>query len=183
MRIDKVKKIMNEDAMKNAIDEQALKILSSVKDHNKLTVIGIRTRGVPLAYRLKKILDKKTNLDIPIGKLDITLYRDDLSQIDEQPIVGVTDLSFDVTDKIIILVDDVIFTGRTIRAALDAIIDFGRPKTIKAFILIDRGLREYPIHPDFVSLKIETDYYQVVRVRLKEVDGEDEVLLVDLDEK
>ena len=176
----KAKLLMDAEALKKSINEQALKILEAVKEKEKLAIIGIRTRGVPLATRLKEILVKKTGLDIPIGKLDITLYRDDLSTIDTQPIVGVTDLPFDVTDKIIILVDDVIFTGRTIRAALDAIIDFGRPKAIKAFILIDRGLREYPIQPDFFSLKIETNYNQVVQVRLKEVDGAEEVLLVDL---
>jgi len=176
----KAKLLMDADVLKKSINEQASKILEVIKEKEKIAIIGIRTRGVPLASRLKEILDKKTGLNIPIGKLDITLYRDDLSTIDTQPIVGITDLPFDVTDKIIILVDDVIFTGRTIRAALDAIIDFGRPKSIKAFILIDRGLREYPIQPDFYSLKVETNYNQVVQVRLKEVDGSEEVLLVDL---
>ena len=175
--------IMNAEEIKKALDKLADEILNAVKEPEKLALIGIRTRGVHIAMRLKAILDEKlkhkNGQELPFGKLDINLYRDDFHQKRNQPVIGITDIPFDVTDKIILLCDDVMFTGRTTRAALDAIIDFGRPKSVKAVALIDRGLREYPIQPDFVSKKVETSDKETVKVRLVETDGEDKVILTD----
>ena len=142
-----------------------------------LVLLGIKTRGVFIAERLARQIEAAHSQPVPTGVIDITLYRDDLSTIGPQPVVGKTTINFDVTGKKIILVDDVIFTGRTIRAALDQIVDYGRPKLIRLLAFADRGLREYPIQPDYAALKVETDTTQVVQVRLSEVDGEDRVVL------
>ena len=142
-----------------------------------LVLLGIKTRGIYISDRIAKLMEKNHQQKVTTGILDITLYRDDLSTLGPQPIVGKTSIDFDVTDKKIILMDDVIFTGRTIRAAMDEIVDFGRPKLIRLLSLVDRGLREYPIQPDYYAQKIDTDPSQVVQVRLSEVDGEDRVVL------
>ena len=143
-----------------------------------LAIIGIRRRGVELASRIQKILQKK-GIEIPFGTLDITLYRDDLSTVGIHPVVRQTDIPFDLTGKDILLVDDVLFTGRTIRAALSEIIDFGRPRTVKLLVLIDRDHRELPIQPDFIGKFMETKNLQFIEVRLKELDGEDKILLME----
>jgi pyrimidine operon attenuation protein/uracil phosphoribosyltransferase len=161
-----------------AINDMTAKIRASFKDAADLVIIGIRIRGETLAARLQKRLEKLYGCKIPLGILDITLYRDDFSTLSSQPVVHETELPFDVTGKKIILVDDVIFTGRTIRAALDQIIDFGRPKLVRLVVLVDRGWREYPIQPDFVGLKVDISADEIVQVRLNEIDGEEKVLLV-----
>jgi len=143
----------------------------------KIALIGIHCRGVPLAQRLAKELEKLGAKNIPLGILDITLYRDDLSLVASQPIVKETKLPFGIDDKVLVLVDDVLFTGRTIRSALDALIDFGRPQGIKLAVLIDRGNRELPIQADYIGKKISTNLQEMVKVELKEVDGKDEVSL------
>lgn len=160
------------------LTEQVVRHFDSPED---LAIVGIRTRGVTLAQRLRNLLSAHYKQEIPLGILDITLYRDDLSQLASQPLVEPTELPFDVSGKKIILVDDVIFTARTVRAALDQLIDFGRPQLVRLLVIIDRGWREYPIAPDFVGKKIETALNQTVQVRLKEIDGEDAVLIIPLE--
>ena len=147
-------------------------------DIENLALVGIRRRGVELAARLQDILQKKTAI-IPLGILDITLYRDDLSAVAKQPVVRETQIQFDLDGKNILLVDDVLFTGRTIRAALSELVDFGRPRSIKLLTLIDRGHRELPIQPDFTGKFIQTESSQSIEVRLEEVDGEDKILLIE----
>jgi pyrimidine operon attenuation protein/uracil phosphoribosyltransferase len=143
-----------------------------------LALVGIRRRGVELAARLQNMLQKKT-IEIPLGILDITLYRDDLSAVAKQPVVRETQIQFDLDGKDILLVDDVLFTGRTIRAALSELVDFGRPRSIKLLTLIDRDHRELPIQPDFTGKFIQTESNQSIEVHLKELDGEDKILLIE----
>lgn len=174
------RKIMDEIDIRNTLERLASEILERHKDYKKIALIGIRTRGAPLAKRLKEILDKKFSASIPLGVLDITFYRDDLQKISESPEVKSTLLDFDVDGKEIILVDDVLYTGRTIRSALDAIIDFGRPDKVELLVLIDRGHRELPIHPDYLGKKVATSKDETVEVRLKEIDGIDEVVICEI---
>ena len=178
-RIEK-RKIMDEIDIRNTLERLASEILERHKDYKKIALIGIRTRGAPLAKRLKEILEKKLSISIPIGILDITFYRDDLQKISESPEVKSTLLDFDVDEKEIILVDDVLYTGRTIRSALDAIMDFGRPDKVELLVLIDRGHRELPIHPDYLGKKVATSKDESVEVRLKEIDGIDEVVICEI---
>jgi len=140
-----------------------------------IAIVGIRRRGAAIADRIKKYLPEE---DIPVGYLDITFYRDDFSTVGAHPVISETEVLFDMNDKKVLLVDDVLFTGRTIRAALDALIDMGRPALVKLFVLIDRGHRELPISADFVGRRVETKKSEMVEVRVKEVDGVDEVLVV-----
>src|SRR5690242_13517417 len=139
--------------------------------------LGIRTRGVPLARRIPTAIREITQHDVPTGALDITLYRDDLMRhaVGAQPVVGRTEIPFSIDEKRILLVDDVLYTGRTIRAALDALIEFGRPKAIQLVVLVDRGHRELPIKADYVGKNLPTSLSQSVQVRLEEIDGRDEV--------
>lgn len=174
------RKIMDEIDIKNTLERLASEILERHKDYKKIALIGIRTRGAPLAKRLKEILEKKLSISIPLGVLDITFYRDDLQKISESPEVKSTLLDFNVDEKEIILVDDVLYTGRTIRSALDAIIDFGRPAKVELLVLIDRGHRELPIHPDYLGKKVATSKEETVEVRLKEIDGVDEVVICEI---
>ena len=140
-----------------------------------LCLIGIKTRGIPLARRLAKNIADIEGSEIPVGELDIAMYRDDLSKVSTDPIVSDTNVPFSVVDKTIVLVDDVLFTGRTIRAALDALMDFGRPARIQLAILVDRGHRELPLRPDYIGKNLPTARDERVFVRLTEVDGEDSV--------
>lgn len=150
------------------IEELAGAVLKHCGD-KQFSLIGIQTGGIHLASRLKKIMEEKTSMVIPVGVLDITLYRDDILMGLSQPLVKKTDIPFEVTDSRIVLIDDVLYTGRTIRAALDAIIDLGRPKFIKLLVLVDRGFREYPIHADFTGIFAETSENETVKVQLKEM--------------
>ncbi len=156
-------------------------ILEKNKGTNGLCLVGIRTRGVFLAKRLASHIEKIDGNKVLVGILDITLYRDDLTKVSEQPVVHETNINFDITDKKVILVDDVLYTGRTIRAALDALIDFGRPKIIQLAVLIDRGHRELPIRADYVGKNIPTAKSETVEVRLQECDVKDEVIIVEQD--
>jgi len=176
--MSKKESLMDRHALRAALDQMAEGILALKPDVGRIALVGIRTRGINLAERLKTRLDHLSGCDIPIGALDITLYRDDLSTLAKQPLVGETHISFDVEGREIVLVDDVLYTGRTIRAALDAIVDYGRPQRIILAVLVDRGNREYPIQPDVAALKISTDHNQNVQLRLDEVDGEEYVMLV-----
>ena len=144
---------------------------------DELALIGIRTRGVPLARRLAQSIREINQHDVPTGALDITLYRDDLMRtpVGAQPVIRKTEIPFSIDDKRVLLVDDVLYTGRTIRAALDALIEFGRPKAIQLVVLIDRGHRELPIKADYVGRNVPTSLTESVQVHLSEVDGSDEV--------
>jgi pyrimidine operon attenuation protein/uracil phosphoribosyltransferase len=147
---------------------------SGVKD---LALVGIKRRGVPLAERIAALLNAGRKPKIPVGAIDITLYRDDLQMVAETPIVRGSEIEFDINGKTLVLVDDVIFTGRTIRAALSELLDFGRPKAIQLAVLADRGHRELPIQPDFAAKVIKTQRSDLVDIFLKETDGRDEIVL------
>ncbi len=172
-------KILDSDTILRALMRIAHEILEKNKGIDKLCLVGIRNRGVHLAHRLAECIKIIEHKDIPVGILDITLYRDDLTLIAQQPLVRKTEIDFDINDKVVILVDDVLYTGRTIRAALDALVDFGRPKFIQLAILVDRGHRELPIRADYVGKNIPTALRETVEVRLKEVDGSDGVVIVE----
>lgn len=172
--------LLDSEGIRRALTRIAHEIVEKNKGVDNLVVVGIRTRGVPLAERLADLIEKIEKRKPPVGSLDITLYRDDLSSLSYQPIVRSTELPLDITGKIIVLVDDVLYTGRTIRAALDAVIDMGRPKTIQLAVLVDRGHRELPIRADFVGKNVPTSSHETVSVQLTESDGgmgEDTVLL------
>jgi pyrimidine operon attenuation protein/uracil phosphoribosyltransferase len=140
-----------------------------------LVLVGIQRRGVPIAHRLAAAILEHEDVALPVGALDITFYRDDLSMLAQQPVVKGTDLPFDVTGTTVVLVDDVLYTGRTIRAAMDALMEYGRPQAIRLAVLVDRGHRELPIRADHVGKNVPTSREELVRVRIEEVDGEDAV--------
>jgi len=171
--------VMDADRMARALTRIAHEILERNRGTSDLALVGIRTRGVPLARRIAHSLKDINQGDVPTGALDITLYRDDLMRhaVGPQPLVRRTEIPFSIDDKRILLVDDVLYTGRTIRSALDALIDFGRPRSIQLIVLVDRGHRELPIKADYVGKNLPTSPKQSVQVRLQEIDGEDEVLL------
>lgn len=169
--------LMNESDISRALNRLTAEILDRNKGAKNLVIIGIRSRGVPLADRLAAMIKASEGKAPETGYLDITLYRDDIGITDKQPVVKKTEIPFNIYEKNIILVDDVLYTGRTIRAALDALNDFGRPRKIQLCVLIDRGNRELPIRADFVAKKISTRYEDKVLVHLKEIDGEDTVYL------
>ncbi|NLC15682.1 MAG: bifunctional pyr operon transcriptional regulator/uracil phosphoribosyltransferase PyrR [Firmicutes bacterium] len=174
--IDKAE-IMDADGIRRALVRIAHEIVERNKGLDNVVLVGIRRRGVPLARRLADILKNSENVDVPVGELDITLYRDDLSLKFEQPHVGRTMLPFDVEGKKVVLVDDVLFTGRTVRAALDAIIDLGRPACIQLAVLVDRGHREIPIRADYVGKNVPTSRKEVIHLRLEEYDGIEQVVI------
>ncbi len=177
---DKIKaKIMDERKMKRAFIRIATEITERNRDLNNLVIIGIRTRGVYVAKRIAKQIKNLENIEVPIGILDITLYRDDFSDLEAKHIVKTTEINFSIKNRDILLVDDVLFTGRTIRAAMDSLMDLGRPKTIQLLVYIDRGHRELPIRADYVGKFLPTSRKEVVQVRLKEIDGTEEVLITE----
>jgi len=153
-------------------------IVTDFSSLDNVVVVGVRCRGDHLASRMVKQIKKLTGKDIPLGILDITLYRDDFTAIGPEPVVRKTEIPFDLTGKNVILVDDVLYTGRTTRAALDELIDFGRPARIRLVVLIDRNQRELPIQPDYVGKKVEVNPKQIIKVHLEEMDGEDGVFIV-----
>ncbi|HSC29103.1 MAG TPA: bifunctional pyr operon transcriptional regulator/uracil phosphoribosyltransferase PyrR [Vicinamibacterales bacterium] len=171
--------VMDADRMSRALTRIAHEILERNRGLDDIALVGIRTRGVPLARRLARTLQEINGDDVPTGALDITLYRDDLMRhaVGPQPLVRRTEIPFSIDDCKILLVDDVLYTGRTIRAALDALIDFGRPRAIQLIVLVDRGHRELPIKADYVGKNLPTSLRQSVQVRLLEVDGTDEVVI------
>ena len=171
-------KVMDQEAVRRAVLRMAHEILEKNKGVDRLALVGIRTRGVVLAQRLKKVIKDIEGVELPAGILDITLYRDDLTLISTKPVVRETLIDFDITDMKIILVDDVFFTGRTIRAALNALVDFGRPASIQLAVLVDRGHRELPIRADFVGKNIPTAKNQDVQVILDESDGKTDEVIV-----
>ncbi len=175
----KPKRIMDEGALKRTLERIALEILERSGGSEGLALVGVVRKGDILAARLKEIIDRVDGGDILLGHLDITLYRDDLSLSGPQPTVRTSDIPFDVTGRTLILVDDVLYTGRTTRAALDALMDFGRPKAIQFVALVDRGCRELPIQPDFVGLKVDAVKSERVMVELVEDGKADGVILME----
>ena len=171
--------VMDADRMSRALTRIAHEILERNRGLDDLALVGIRTRGVPIAKRIARALKEINGDDVPTGALDITLYRDDLMRhaVGPQPVVRRTEIPFSIDDRKILLVDDVLYTGRTIRAALDALIDFGRPRAIQLIALVDRGHRELPIKADYVGKNLPTSLRQSVQVRLQEIDGTDEIVI------
>ncbi|HEU0168156.1 MAG TPA: bifunctional pyr operon transcriptional regulator/uracil phosphoribosyltransferase PyrR [Chloroflexota bacterium] len=169
------KVIMTDDDVRRALTRIAHEVIEHNKGVRQLVLVGMRTRGVPLAKRLAAKLDEFEGVQVPVGELDITLYRDDIGMRAVQPLVGSTAIPTDISNKTIVLVDDVLFTGRSVRAALDALIDYGRPKAIQLAVLVDRGHRELPIRPDYVGKNVPTSLDEDIAVRLREVDGRDGV--------
>ncbi len=169
--------ILDAEGIQRVLMRISHEILERDRGIEGLALVGIRSRGEFLARRLQKILTSVGEQPVPVGALDITLYRDDLSLIAASPIVRATEIPFDVTGRRVIIVDDVLFTGRTVRAAMDALADLGRPQTIELAVLIDRGHRELPIRADYVGKNIPTSQKELVQVRLAEADGVDEVVI------
>jgi pyrimidine operon attenuation protein/uracil phosphoribosyltransferase len=174
-----MKVILNSKQIEQILDDLAGLIISETPQELDIATVGIRSRGEILAQRLSELLSKKLSKDVPCGTLDITLYRDDLNspQSNSQPQVRTTEIGFDIDDKIIILVDDVLYTGRSTRAAMDALIDLGRPKVIKLAVLVDRAGREFPIQADYAGYKTDVAPGKLVQVNLVESDGKDEVVV------
>ncbi len=169
--------LMDEDGIRRALTRIAHEIVEKNKGMEDLVLVGIRTRGVPLAERIAAEIERIEGVRPPVGTLDITLYRDDLSLLSYQPVVRATQIPVDIQGKTIVLTDDVLFTGRTIRAALDALIDMGRPYIIQLAVLVDRGHRELPIRADYVGKNVPTSARESVSVKLRELDAVDQVML------
>jgi len=174
-------KILDKDGIEKVLTRIAHEIIEHNKGTGDMAVIGIKSRGAFLARRIAGKLVKIEGIEVPVGALDITLYRDDLTEIAAQPVIHETEIDFDITGKKIILVDDVLYTGRTVRCALDELIDFGRPANIQLAVLVDRGHRELPIRPDYVGKNTPTAKNESVEVRLKESDGAEEVVILEAD--
>ncbi|NLF44730.1 MAG: bifunctional pyr operon transcriptional regulator/uracil phosphoribosyltransferase PyrR [Syntrophomonadaceae bacterium] len=172
--------LMDEMDIKRALTRITHEIIEKNKGVENVAVIGIRRRGGPLADRLAENIEAIEGFKVPVGILDITLYRDDLTTMASQPLVRRTEVNFDINDKVIVLVDDVLYTGRTIRAALDALIDLGRPQSIQLAVLIDRGHRELPIKADFVGKNVPTSRLESVAVLVKEFDDRDAVIIQEI---
>ncbi len=173
-------KIMDQAQINKTLSRISHEIIEKNKSLQDLVIVGIRTRGVYLAQRIQAKIKDIEAIELPIGAIDITLYRDDFTIISEQPLVKETELNFDINGKILILVDDVLYTGRTVRCALDELIDFGRPKVIQLAVMVDRGHRELPIRADYVGKNIPTSIKESVEVRLIEIDKNDEVVVVEV---
>ena len=170
--------VMTPDDIRRTLARIAHEIIEQNKTIDHLILVGMRTRGVPLARRLAANITSFEKSSIPVGALDISLYRDDLSSLDPQPVVQRTDIPTSIDGKSIVLVDDVLYTGRSTRAAMDALIDLGRPRLIQLAVLIDRGHREMPIRPDYVGKNIPSSRHEEIQVHLVETDGVDEVAIV-----
>ncbi|HYU07922.1 MAG TPA: bifunctional pyr operon transcriptional regulator/uracil phosphoribosyltransferase PyrR [Gemmatimonadales bacterium] len=167
--------LLDARAMSRALQRMAVEILELAHGTSDLVLIGIQRRGVELAERIAKLIEKNEGADVPRGALDITLYRDDLAAVGPKPVIGATHLPVDLTDKHAVIVDDVLYTGRTVRAALDELADFGRPKRISLCVLVDRGGRELPIQADIVGKSVKTAPGERVDVQVEELDGRDQV--------
>jgi len=173
------KRLLDGARMNRAIRRMAIEVVEKNRGIEDLIIVGIRSRGVPIGMRMAKEISEMEGQPVPFGILDITLYRDDLTTIAPNPVVKPTKLPEPIDDKVVVLVDDVLYTGRTVRAALDALIDFGRPKKVMLAVLVDRGHRELPIHADVIGKTVPTDANEVIKVKLSETDDEDEVLIME----
>ncbi|MDK2563111.1 bifunctional pyr operon transcriptional regulator/uracil phosphoribosyltransferase PyrR [Romboutsia sedimentorum] len=169
--------LMDEKAISRAITRVSHEIIEKNKGIEDIVLVGIKTRGVPIANRISKKIEQIEGSKIDTGEVDITLYRDDLKKIDIDPVLNGSNIDFNINDKIVILVDDVLYTGRTVRASLDAIVDIGRPKSIQLAVLVDRGHRELPVRADYVGKNVPTSKHEIISVKLLETDGEDSVTI------
>lgn len=181
--MDVKSKIIDAEGFDRILTRMAHEILEKNKGSKNLVLMGMRTRGEFLGKRIAEKLKMIDNADIPFGVLDVTLYRDDFRTRLKQPEVSVSDITFDINEKDIILIDDVLFTGRTVRSALNAIMDMGRPSSIQLCILVDRGHRELPIRADYVGKNIPTSHNEEIKVRIKEYDGEDAIYIIESEKK
>lgn len=177
MEMQEKAQILDAEGIRRALTRIAHEILERNKGTRELVLIGVRRRGVPLAQRIAAIIKEIEGTSVPLGILDITLYRDDLSKLAYNPVIRKTDVPFSINEKNVVLVDDVIFTGRTVRAALDALMDLGRPQLVQLAVLVDRGHRELPIRPDFVGKNVPTSHREIIAVQMLEVDGADQVVI------
>lgn len=182
MQLVEKAQIMDSEKIRRALTRIAHEVIERNRGVDNLALIGIRRRGVPLAERLSRGIKEIEGAGVPVGILDITLYRDDLTTLAQQPVLHKTEVPFPVTGKRVVLVDDVLYTGRTVRAALDAIIDLGRPEFIQLAVLVDRGHRELPIRADYVGKNVPTSRREVVAVHLEEVDGIDKVIIQEIND-
>ncbi|MCR8745309.1 bifunctional pyr operon transcriptional regulator/uracil phosphoribosyltransferase PyrR [Romboutsia lituseburensis] len=169
--------LMDEKAIARAITRVSHEIIEKNKGIEDIVLVGIKTRGVPIANRISNKIEQIEGSNVNTGEVDITLYRDDLKQINIDPVLNGSNIDFDINDKIVILVDDVLYTGRTVRGALDAIMDIGRPKAIQLAVLVDRGHRELPIRADYVGKNVPTSKHEIISVKLSETDEEDSVTI------
>lgn len=170
-------KIMDEKGINRSITRLSHEIIERNKGALEIVLVGIHTRGVPLAEKIASKIKQIEGIDVEVGSLDITFYRDDLSEVHHDPLIKKSQIGIDINDKNVVLVDDVIFTGRTVRAAMDALIDIGRPKTIQLAVLIDRGHRELPIRPDYIGKNVPTAKKEVIGVHFVEIDKDNEVVI------
>ncbi len=180
MELQEKKILMDEIAIKRAITRIAHEIIEKNKGVEHVALIGIRRRGGPLAHRLAERIEEIEGVKVPVGILDITLYRDDLTTLAAQPQVHRTEVFFNINDMNIILVDDVMYTGRTVRAAMDALIDLGRPRSIQLAVLVDRGHRELPVRADFIGKNVPTSHTEVISVLVQEIDDREEVIIQEI---
>jgi pyrimidine operon attenuation protein / uracil phosphoribosyltransferase len=171
--------LMSASEIDRTLVRLAHEVLERTVDLDKLVFVGIRRRGVPLAQRLAQKIESLEGRKIPVGILDINLYRDDLTTVSSQPVVNATDIPFSVTGKDVILMDDVLYTGRTVRAALDALFDQGRPARVQLLVLVDRGWRELPVEASYVGRKVQTAANEIIEVKFREIDGIEKVMLAE----
>ena len=179
MRVVEQRQLLSAEEISRTLQRLAHEIMEKSGGTKDLALIGVRRRGVPLSQRLARIMKESARVEVPVGTLDITLYRDDLSTVAHQPVVQSTEIEFQVDDREIVLVDDVLYTGRTVRAAMNGLFDLGRPRRIRLCVLIDRGHRELPVEASFVGRHVQTSDTEIVECRLQEVDNEERVMLVD----
>jgi pyrimidine operon attenuation protein/uracil phosphoribosyltransferase len=179
MRVVEKRQLLSGEEIGRTLQRLAHEIIEKSGGTKDLALIGVRRRGVPLSQRIAAIIKTAGGVSVPVGTLDITLYRDDLSTVAQQPVVHSNEIDFPVDDRDIVLVDDVLYTGRTVRAAMNGLFDLGRPRRIRLCVLVDRGHRELPVEASFVGRLVETSDTEIVEVRLREIDGEERVMLVD----
>jgi pyrimidine operon attenuation protein / uracil phosphoribosyltransferase len=179
MRVVEKRQLLSGEEISRTLNRLAHEIVEKSGGAKDLALIGVRRRGIPLAQRIAAIMRPSAGVDVPVGTLDITLYRDDLSTVGPQPVVHATEIDFGVDDRDLVVVDDVLYTGRTMRAAMNGLFDLGRPRRIRLCVLIDRGHRELPIEASFIGRTVETSDTEIVEVRLNEIDKEERVMLVD----
>jgi len=179
MRVVEKRQLLSAEEISRTLQRLAHEIVEKSGGTKDLAFIGVRRRGIPLAQRLAKILRDSEHVEIPVGTLDITLYRDDLSTVAPQPVVQSSEIPFPVDDRDILLVDDVLYTGRTVRAAMNGLFDLGRPRRIRLCVLIDRGHRELPVEASFIGRTVETTDAEIIEVRLNEIDKEERVMVMD----
>lgn len=179
MRVVEKRRLLSAEEIGRTLQRLAGEIVEKTGGAKDLALVGVRRRGVPLSQRLAKLIEGLAHVEVPVGTLDITLYRDDLSTIGSQPVLQSTEIAFPVDDRDLVVVDDVLYTGRTARAAMNGLFDLGRPRRIRLCVLVDRGHRELPIEASFTGRKVETSESEIVEVRLREVDNEERVVLVD----